>query len=420
MRHAVLWAPPATPSRPPLDPPARAHVAVIGGGYTGLCAARAVAQAGGEAVVLERETIGAGASGRNAGFVLPGFQVGLEVLVRRYGLERARQLFADSLAAVALVERLITEERISCHWGRVGYLHLAAKPEHQRHLAEERDRLGKEFGYQTELLDRDQLRSELTSPEYHGGLLDSAAGALEPRAYLEGLRGAAARAGASLVEQVAVERIRRSGSGFRLETSRGVVQADHVVVATNGYTGTLHPWIARRIIPVGSFIIATAPLDPALARRLIPRGRVMADTRNLLRYFRLTPDGRLVFGGRAAFLPQAVDRSLVMLAGEIGGVFPELAAVPVEFGWGGRLGVTISQLPHLGRAPDGVHYALGLGGHGVANASWMGDRLGRIIAGAAEWPPLARTSFTPVPCYGGRPWFLPLVGAYFRLRDWIG
>lgn len=420
MRHAVLWAPPAEPYRPPSDPPARAHVAVIGGGYTGLAAARAIAQAGGEAVVLERETVGAGASGRNAGFVLPGFQVGLETLVSHFGLERARRLFDDSLAAVALVERLVTEEQISCHWSRVGYLHLAAKPAHQRQLAEERDRLASDFGYATELLDRDALRSELASAEYHGGLLDPAAGALQPRAYLEGLRDATVRSGVRLVEQVAVERIRRDGAGFQLETGRGVLLADHVVVATNGYTGGLHPWIARRVIPVGSFIVATAPLDPALARRLIPRGRVMADSRNLLRYFRLTPDGRMVFGGRAAFLPEALEQSLGILSRELVTVFPELAAVPVEFGWGGRLGVTINQLPHLGLTPDGVHYALGYGGHGVANATWLGDRLGRVIAGKAEWPPLAGTSFAALPFYAGRPWFLPLVGAYYRLRDWVG
>jgi len=191
-----------------------------------------------------------------------------------------------------------------------------------------------------------------------------------------------------------------------------------VLLATNGQTGRLLPWLSRRVVPVGSFIVATAPLAPEQAARLIPRGRVLSDTWNLLHYFRLSPDRRLVFGGRAAFRPEALARSLVLLRRSLTAIFPELAGTPVEFGWGGTLGFTLDRLPHAGRR-GGISYALGYGGHGVAMASWLGDQVGRAIAGG-PWPALASVPFRAVPLYEGRPWFLPLAGAYYALKDrWL-
>jgi glycine/D-amino acid oxidase-like deaminating enzyme len=167
---------------------------------------------------------------------------------------------------------------------------------------------------------------------------------------------------------------------------------------------------------VGSYIIATERLGPADQQRLIPHGRMLSDTKNLLYYFRLSPDGRLVFGGRAAFVPAALERSIALLREGMLEVFPELAPVPIEYAWGGTVGFTLDNLPHAGRH-EGVAYALGYGGHGVACASWLGDRVGRAVAGAAPWPELALLPFRAVPLYRGRPWFLPLAGAYYGLKD---
>lgn len=419
MQGQAAWGPVPVAPAVSVPPPARAAVAVIGGGYTGLACARAVARAGGDVVLLEREGIGHGASSRNAGFVLPGFQAGIGTLLRLAGPEGARELFQDSLDAVTLVERLTAEEGIACGWHRPGYLYLAAKPRHLAHLEAEQQALRRHLGYETVLLDRAALRRELGSDQYHGALLEPLAGTLDPRRYLEGLAAAARRAGASLHEGVEVRAIRRAGAGYQLETPAGTVQADQVVVATNGYTGRLHSWVTRRVVSVGSFMVATAPLPPALRQQLFPTGRCCADTRRLLRYFRLTDDGRLLFGGRAAFLPGAVERSVALLQQELRAVFPALAEVPVEHGWGGRLAVPVTGLPHLGRTPDGVHYALGYAGHGVANATWLGDRLGRVLAGQAEWPRLARLPFPAIPFHAGTPWFLPFVGAYYRMYDWL-
>lgn len=416
---AVLWeATAALEALPRAAPPERVDVLVIGGGYTGLAAARALARSGASVAVLEQGRIGGGASGRNGGFVLPGYKADLDTLVRRHGLPLTRQLFEASLEAIRFVEQLVAEEGIACGWHRGGALTLAAKPRHLARLAEEQRLLARDFGHPTTLLGPTDLAAEIASDRYHGGLLDPLAGALQPAAYVHGLARAAARAGALLCEGQPVTRLTRRGEGWSLAAGSGTVVARDVLVATNGYTGRLVPWLARRVVPVGSFIVATAPLEAAQAARLIPRGRVLSDTRNLLHYFRRSADHRLVFGGRAAFLPEALDRSIRTLGRDLVEVFPDLAGVPLEFGWGGTLGFTRDHLPHAGRR-DGLTYALGYGGHGVALASWLGDQVGRALAGAGTWPALSAVPFPPVPFYTGRPWFLPAAGAYYQLKDWL-
>jgi glycine/D-amino acid oxidase-like deaminating enzyme len=194
--------------------------------------------------------------------------------------------------------------------------------------------------------------------------------------------------------------------------------AGEVLVATNGHTDAAFPSLRRRVVPLGSHVIATAPLDPKLARRLLPRGRVMSDTRNLLHYFRLADDGRLVFGGRASFTPVTVRRSARILERDLRAVFPALAAAPLEYAWSGSLGVARDRMPHAGRL-DGVHYALAYAGHGVALATWLGARMGDALAGRGEVPALGG-GLPPIPFYRGTPWFLPVIGGYYRVMDWIG
>lgn len=419
MSDNILWLATARPATVPVSPlPSKVDVAIIGGGYTGLSAARALARNGASVAVLERDRLGAGASSRNGGFVLPGYKADLSAIVRRHGIVRARALFQASLAALDFVERTVAEESIACHWERPGSVTLAAKPGHMAGLKEEHRLLEKEFEHRTVLLGAGEIHAEIGTGRYHGGLLDKAAGAVHPAEYLLGLAGAAARSGAVLCERSNVISMQRLGKLVRLTTSAGVIEAGEVVLATNGYSGRLVPWIARRIVPVGSFIIATVSLEPALADRLIPRRRVLSDTKNLLYYFRLSPDNRMVFGGRAAFRPGAVDQSLGMLRRGMLEVFPELSGVEVEFGWGGTLGFTLDQMPHAGRI-DSVSYAMGYCGHGVAFASWLGDQVGNALAGKAPWPALAELSFPAVPFYTGRPWFLPLAGAYYQFKDWL-
>ena len=412
-----LWGEPLPPLRPAAALPGRLDVAIVGGGYTGLAAARALGHSGASVAVLERHGIGWGASGRNGGFVLPGFQPGLAGLVGRLGEARARALFEMSREAVGALESLIATEGIACGYRRRGSVALAARPGHLRALAAERLCLERVAGHRTELLGPAEVGRVIGSRAYHGGLLDPAAGALHPGQYCAGLAAAAARAGAGLHPGVSADGIRRVAGGFELATPQGPVRAAEVLVATDGYTGAPFRGLRRRVIPVGSYLVATAPLEPALAARLIPGDRVLSDTRNLLYYFRLSPDGRMVFGGRTSMMPLGTARAARALGRAMRTVFPELSATPVDFAWAGSVGFTLDRVPHAGRL-DGVHYALGYCGHGVAFATWLGGRMGKALAGQGSIPDLG--PLRAVPLYGGRPWFLPFVDAYYRVRDHIG
>jgi glycine/D-amino acid oxidase-like deaminating enzyme len=395
-------------------------VAVIGGGYTGLAAARALARAGASVVVLERETAGWGASSRNGGFVLAGFKRSLAALVATWGKASARRLFTESLEAITGLESLIAAELISCEFRRVGHITLAENAPEFAALERERDVLQSVAGHRTRLLGGSELASEIAAIGYIGGLLDEAGGSVHPARLLQGLARATVQAGGMVAERTGVEQVVRAGRTFQVRTDRGTVGAGEVLVATNGYTGPAFPAFHRRVIPVGSHIVATAPLGPDLARRLIPRSRVLSDCRHLLHYFRLSEDGRLLFGGRTAFRPDrggGNHRAAAMLRRDMIRIFPETAAVPVEHAWSGNVAVTRDQLPHVGRF-DGRWHVGGYCGHGVAMAIYLGHRVGLHLAGGSELPLLASLAFPRVPLYRGNPWFLPLVGAWYRMLDW--
>jgi glycine/D-amino acid oxidase-like deaminating enzyme len=402
----------------------RVDVAIIGGGYTGLSAARVLAACGARTALFEAHTLGWGASSRNGGQVLTGMKLGPSALIKKYGLERARRLFAASLAAIDCVAQIVRDEGIACDFVRAGHLEAACKPAHLRVLAHEAELLARKFEHQVELLSAGELRRELGSAAYHGGLVDERSAGLNPARYLAGLAQAAARAGALLYEQTPLERVLPDGQGFLLRTARGALWAKDVFVATSGYTGPATPALQRRIVPIGSYIIATAPLPEALARELIPRGRMVYDTKNFLYYFRLTPEQRLLFGGRAGFTPpteSTVRESAAILRRGMLTVFPQLHDAPVEYAWGGTLGFAFDIFPHAGTL-DGLYYAMGYAGHGVALATYLGTKLGQLICGGPEENPLAGLPFprAPLGLYDGRPWFLPLAGLWYRFLDWVG
>jgi glycine/D-amino acid oxidase-like deaminating enzyme len=405
--------------RLPASPlPATTDVAIIGGGYTGLAAARVLARGGTDVTVLERHHIGWGASGRNGGFVLQGYKPEMEELAQMVGPERARRMFQLTLEAMQLLEQLIAEEGIACDFTHCGALTLAAKPGHLPALEQSSHFLRQEVGYETELLSREEMGREIGSTRYHGALLDPGGCSLQPAKYARGLGLAAERAGARLMEETQVTRVKKVAGGFEVGTSRGVIRAKEILAATNGYTPAALARLRRRVIPIGSYIIATKPLGQELARRLIPKGRVMSDTKNLLYYFRLSPDGRMVFGGRASFTPASTKRSARILAAAMREVFPELAGTEIEYAWSGKVAYPMDHLPHAGQL-DGVHYSMGYCGHGVALATYLGTRMGNVLLGTGEVPDLGGKRFKAIPFFNGFPWFMPLVGGYYRVRDWL-
>ncbi|PYX29545.1 MAG: FAD-dependent oxidoreductase [Acidobacteria bacterium] len=422
------WLTTAAMPTPPAHPlPESADVAIIGAGFTGLSAAFTLAKRGAKVVVLEAETIGWGASSRNGGMVLTGLKLGVNELISKYGRDLTRRMYAASLETITCVEHIVKEENIACDFARHGHLEVACKQSHFDDYARQVDVIARKFGHQLKIVPRDQLRGEIGSDTYYGGIVDEMSAGLNPARYVAGLGTAAIRAGVAICEHTRVQKIARDssngGPGFRLMTSRGGLRARNVLVGTSGYTGAATPELRKKIIPIGSFIITTEVLPDALARELSPRNRQMYDSKNYLYYFRLTPDNRMLFGGRAAFFPetdQTIRQSAEILRRGMISVYPQLRDTKVEYVWGGTLDFCFDIMPHAGQI-EGIYFALGYAGHGVAMATWQGQKMAEWIAEGKTDNPFAEIPFpgAPLGLYNGKPWFLPFAGAYYKMLDWV-
>ena len=312
--------------------PEKVDVAVIGGGFTGLSAARTLAKRGVNVAVLEAETIGWGASSRNGGMTLTGLKVSMQMVIKKYGRDLARRLFHCSLESVDTVEQIVKEENIDCGFARYGHLLAASKPKHYDDFKGEVDFMAKEFNHAVRLVPQNQLRDEIGSASYYGALVDEVSGGLNPAQYVTGLAGAAEKAGASLHAQARVNSLKRAssplsagGTRFHIQTERGALTAASILVGTSGYTGRATRNLQKRIIPIGSFIIATERLSDELAHELSPKNRMIFDSMHYLNYFRLW-DNRMIFGGRAAFFPEnknTIARSAEILRREMIEGYPQ-------------------------------------------------------------------------------------------------
>jgi glycine/D-amino acid oxidase-like deaminating enzyme len=404
--------------------PSKVDLVVIGGGIPGLSAARQLAKRGVRVAVLDSETIGWGASSRNGGMALTGLKLDAEVVEGRYGHDLTRQLFEDSIASLATVEQIISQDHIDCGFARTGHLLVANKPAHYEALLHEADWYTRNFNHVTRPIPRVEQSSEIGSQVYFGGLVDETSAGLNPAQYVAGLAKSAERAGAVLCPKARVTRIARITGGYKLLTPRGELLANQVLVTTGGYTGAATPILRRRIIPIGSYIIATQPLPENLAHQLIPHNRMVFDYKHYLNYYRLSADNRMVFGGRAAFFPETsstIRSSAEILRREMIHVFPQLIETQVEYAWGGTLDFAFDQMPHAGQL-EGIYYSLGFAGHGVALGTHLGLRMANaILDGTVKELPYNAYTFptAPLGLYNGRPWFLPLIGLWHRILDWI-
>jgi glycine/D-amino acid oxidase-like deaminating enzyme len=415
-REAPYWWDEAPPPRAvPGALPTEADVVIIGGGYTGMMAAARLAWRGRAVTVLEQHELGWGASSRNGGMVHPGFKVGPKTLRDRYG-DRGDDLYRSSLEAFDLVERTIRENQIDCDYVRSGHLTLADRPGHVKQLASEAEVMSSVFKLDVRLIDTPALSSEVGSSAYHGGLLVEKSGGLHPAKYLAGLIRLAADRGADLHGGVTATDIegRRQG-GFVVKTDTAAIACRDVLLATNGYTDRIVPQLRRRIIPLGSYIIATEPMRSDLADRTIPKRRMLFDTKNFLYYWRISQDNRMLFGGRASFAPTTIRNARDWLYAAMVRVHPQLEGLRVERAWGGQVGFTFDRMPHIGRV-NGLTYAVGYCGSGVAMSTYFGQLAADWIAGA-ELPEHWQLPFPTIPLYRERPWFLRPAGWYYGLLD---
>ena len=407
--------------------PDTVDVAVVGAGFCGLSAARALAKQGVGVAVFEAETLGWGASCRNGGMVLTGMKLSVPTLIARYGRETVQQMYAASLESIDLVEQIIKDENIDCAFSRCGHLEVACKPQHFAGYGESAALVHREFGHELRIIPKNQLRQEIGSDIYFGGLVDETSAGVNPARYVNGLAKAAERAGASLYEHARVKNVQPEVSNgtrrFRVSTSRGSLLAREVLLASGAHTTSATPALRNKVIPIGSYIIATEVLPADLARELSPRNRMIYDSKHFLYYYRLTPDNRLLFGGRAAFFPESestVRESAGLLREGMTEVYPQLREINVEFVWGGTLDFTFDVMPHSGKI-DGMYFALGFAGHGVAAATWMGAKLAGVICGDAGNNPFSSIPFpgAPIGLRSGKTWALPLAGMYYRLLDYF-
>ncbi len=398
--------------------PDRVDVLIIGSGYTGLNCAIQTARGGRNTLVIESQSIGWGCSSRNGGQISGEIKPGYDELVRKYGPDRAFDLTREARNALGWIKAFIESERIDCDLRQCGRYLAAHNPRQFRQLVQQAENQPSGLERPMAIVERKDQAAEIDSDYYHGGLVFSEHCSLDPAKYHLGLAEKALDAGCTLIGDCEALHIERNKQGYQVTTARGKVLANKVVIATNGYTGEVTPWQRRRLVPIGSYMLATEKLEPSRVRQMIPKDRVFSDSRKLVVYFRRSPDARrILFGGRVSVFESDPVKSAPALRREMLRIFPQLEDARLSHSWMGFVGFTFDYLPHLGEQ-DGLFYAIGYCGSGICLASYFGHKLGRQLLGEPD----ARIAFNDMPLqtrpfYTGNPWFLASAVQYYQLRD---
>ena len=399
--------------------PAATDVLVVGGGYTGLSAARETAAAGLATCVLEAGVIGTGCSGRNGGQIAYSLKPTFAKLKFLHGAQRAFAICREGFDALDYLRALCRE--MDCDWRDSGCFFGAHTARHFRRMALDAENQPKGLEQRISVVPRSEQRQEIDSDFYHGGCVYHDDASVDPMKLLLGILDRARSAGAAVLDGCTAQAVRRTRDGFEVLTSQGMIKARKLLIATNGYSGPLSPWHRRRVIPIGSYQVATEPLGRERVRALIPRGRNIVDSRRVVVYFRPSPDGeRVIFGGRAALAERDPLACVPRLRSMLGQILPALREVALDHAWVGWVAYTFDTMPHLG-CRDGIYYSMGYCGQGVPLAPYFGMKIGRQIAGAPDaHTALDGMPFPTRPYYAGKPWFLaPVVWANGTL-DRIG
>lgn len=408
---------PLLPAQPTLQGDVQADVCVLGAGYAGLTAALELAEAGLRVVVLEAQRIGWGASGRNGGQALVGYGCGEHALEALVGREDARAMFAMTVQTLAWMHARMARHGIQAHW-QPGHATVPIKPRQVRDVRALVEMYQQHYDHPMQWWERDRLQATLASTRYRGAMFDPVSGHLHPLAWALGLGRAALEAGVRIFEGSAVTALEH-GNALALRTAHGRVRCRHAFIAGNALLEGVVPALEARVMPVGTYIAATAPLGAERAAALVGNAMAVADTNWALDYFRLSHDHRLLFGGRASYSGLPPPRLAATMRRRMLAVFPQLRDVPVEYLWGGVVDISLNRAPHWGRLHPDVYFAQGFSGHGLVAASLAGRVVAEAItAQSHRLDVFARIPHRPFP--GGRTLRTPLLVAamsWYRLRD---